>query len=60
MSTNVALEIIAKNPTTALVGGGIILLILSPGFSTFGSWGWALIILGVLLQAAWIFGKGER
>ena len=52
---NVLLEIIAENPPMALIGGGIVLLILSPINKPFGSWGWGLIVLGVLLQVLWLF-----
>jgi hypothetical protein len=52
---NVLLEIIAENPPTALIGGGIVLLILSPMYQPFGGWGWRLIGLGVLLQVLWLF-----
>ena len=52
---NVLLEIIAENPPTALIGGGIVLLILSPMYQQFGSWGWILIVVGVILQVLWLF-----
>jgi hypothetical protein len=52
---DVFLEIFAKNPPTILMGGGIVLLILSPIYPKFGGWGWWLILGGIALQVLWLF-----
>lgn len=51
----VILKIVAKNPPMAFIGGGIVLLVLSPAFSKFSDWGWVLIILGFILQIFWLY-----
>ncbi|HEY9245736.1 MAG TPA: hypothetical protein VIO11_02710 [Candidatus Methanoperedens sp.] len=53
----VILNIIAKNPPMGLIGGGIILLILSPADPKFWFGGWILIMLGFVLQIVWLFLK---
>lgn len=54
------LKIVAKNPPMAFIGGGILLLILSPGFSKFSDWGWGLITLGFILQIIWLYFRYGR
>lgn len=51
---DIIFKFIAKNPPTALICGGILLLILSPAYKPFGSWGWICIILGFILQVLWV------
>ena len=46
MATIAIFKFIAKNPPMALIGGGILLLLLGLG-------GWILIVLGVILQVLW-------
>ncbi len=55
---NVILKIIAKNPPMALIGGGIVLLILSPADPKFWIGGWILIALGIVLQ--WLYLQSSR
>ena len=54
---DIIFKFIAKNPPTALICGGILLLILSPAYESFGWAGWVLIILGIIIQILWIGAK---
>lgn len=53
-NAEIILKIVAKNPPMALIGGGIILLVLSPTTPGFWLGGWILIILGIALQILWL------
>jgi len=47
-------EFFLSNPPSLCIGGGILQLLLSSANSNFGTWGWALIIIGAILQAIWL------
>ncbi len=59
-NVEVILKIVAKNPPMALIGGGIILLILSPAATGFWVGGWILIILGIFMQIMWLSTQQNR
>jgi len=55
MIIEVFFKFIATHPAMACITGGILLLLLSPFYKSFESWGWILIIIGVILQVLWLF-----
>lgn len=54
---DIIFEFITEHPASMLIAGGILSLILSGvGLGgVFATWGWILIILGVILQLIWLF-----
>lgn len=55
MVINAIFKFIATHPAMACIIGGILLLLLSPFYYKFESWGWILIVIGVILQIIWLF-----
>lgn len=55
MIIDTVIEIIAENPPSIAIAGGIILLLASPAYGAFAPWGGGLIALGAILQVLWIF-----
>ncbi len=58
MSLNASFKFVSKNPPSLLIGGGILLIVMSTFMSTdteLQSLGMKLIALGFILQCLWLF-----
>lgn len=54
MAIEMVFKFIGKNPSTMLIGGGILFLLLSPVIPPFAALGVVLIAIGILLHALWL------